>query len=137
MSTLFKATLLFSACFCAVALTLSYEFIAGGISPRGLGVGLGCLFVASMLVIAFFLKSRSVREAITRRQDIGTGSWRGKPLAIWVGKAAVVVLLVVFLKGLWHIREQPLIPRLVGLGTNLLVTSAVIIAVRKLQRGSQ
>lgn len=137
MSALFKTTLLFSVCFSAVALTLSYEFVVGGISAGGLGIGLACLFIVGVLAIALFVRSRSLRESIMGRQDLGSTSWSGKALAIWVGKAAVVVLLVAFLNGLWHIREKPLIPRLVGLAANLLVTSAVVIAVRKLQRGSK
>lgn len=137
MSTLFKTTLLFSVCFSAAALILSYEFIVGGISPRGLGVGLGFLFVASVLAIGLLLRSRSMRESIIRRQDGTSRSAGGKALAIWVGKIGVVVLVVLFLNGLWHIQEKPLIPRLVGLGANLLVTFAVIAAVRKMQSGSK
>ena len=137
MSALFKATLLFSVCFTAVALVLSYEFIVGGISPRSLGVGLACLFIASILAIARFLKSRSMRESMMRRQDVVSGSWSGRELAVWMGKIAVVVLIVAFLNGLWHIREKPLAPRLVGLGANLLVTLAVISVVRKMQGGSK
>jgi hypothetical protein len=68
-------------------------------------------------------------------QDVGSGSRRGKASAIWVGKIAVVVLILAFLNGLWHIREKPLAPRLVGLGANLLVTLAVAGAVRKMQGG--
>jgi hypothetical protein len=135
INTLFKTTLLFSACFGVFVLILVYWFLVGGISPRGLGVGLACLFVAGTIALALFSKSRSKRVSIMEPQDVGSGSRRGKASAIWVGKIAVVVLILAFLNGLWHIREKPLAPRLVGLGANLLVTLAVAGAVRKMQGG--
>ena len=137
MSALFKATLLFSGCFSAIALTLSYEFIVGRISPRALGVGLACLFVVSILVIAMFVNSRSMSESMTSGQDVGSGSWSRKTWGILMGKMAVVVLFVLFLNGLWHIREKPLMPRLIGLGANLLGTITITGVVRKLQSGSK
>jgi hypothetical protein len=127
--------LLFSACFSAVALTLSYEFAVGSISSRGLGVGLAFLFVTSFVVIAVFLRSRSTRESVFGREDADSRSGGAKPIAIWVSKIAAALLIVLFLNGVWHIREKPLIPRLVGLGANLFVTFAVIGAMRKMQRG--
>ena len=135
INTLFKTTLLFSACFVALALVLVHWFLVGSVSPRGLGVGLACLFAAGTIALAVFSKSRSGRESILKPQDVGSNSWRGKTSAIWVGKIAVVVLVLAFLNGLWHIREKPAAPRLVGLGANLLVTLAAIGAVRKMQRG--
>jgi hypothetical protein len=135
MSAVLKLTLLFSACFSAVALTLRYEFAVGGISSRGLAVGLACLFVTSFVLIAIFLRSRSTRESVFGHEDADSGSGGAKPIAILVSKTAVALLIVLFLNGVWHIREKPLIPRLVGLGANLFVTFAVVGAVRKLQRG--
>jgi len=132
---LLTITLLFSVFFCSVALLLGHEYIVGVISPRGLGIALAALFVASVMGVAFLLKSGSSRKSILKSGD--EGSWRGRVLAIWAGKIAVVVLMLVFLNGLWHIRQRPLAPRLVGLGANLLVTFAVIGAVRKIKRGSK
>jgi hypothetical protein len=137
INTLFKTTLLFSACFGAFALILVYWFLVGGVSPRGLGVGLACLFVAGMIALALFFKSRSKRASIMESQDVGSESRRGKESAIWIGKIAVVMLMLAFLNGLWHIREKPLAPRLVGLGANLLVTLAVGGAVLKMQGGAK
>ena len=133
---LIKTTLLFSVLFGAAALVLAYEFISGRISPGGLGVGLIVLLVASTVSVALMFRSASVRKSILGSvNDLDSGLRRGKMLAIWAGKIAVVVLLLAFLNGLWHIREKPLAPRLVGLGANLFVTFAIIGAVRKMQRG--
>lgn len=133
---LFKTTLLFSVFFSAIALVVAHEFIIGGISPGGLGVGLAALLVASTVAIALMLKSGPLRKSILGSlKDAGSGSSRGKVLAIWAGKIAVVVLMLAFLNGLWHIREKPLGPRLIGLGANLLVTFVIISAVRNVQRG--
>lgn len=130
-----KTTLLFSVCFSAAALVLAHEFIIGRISPGGLGVGLAVVLVASIVAVAIILKSRLARKSILGSvEDVGSGSWRGKVLVIWAGKIAVVVLLLAFLNGLWHIREKPLAPRLVGLGANLVATFAIISAVRNIQR---
>lgn len=137
MRALFTTTLLYSVFFCAVALLLTHEYIVGVISPRGLGVALAALLVVGVVGVAFLLKSGSVRNSILKSGDEGSGSWRGRVLAIWVGKIAVVVLMLAFLNGLWHIRERPLAPRLVGLGANLLVMFAVISAVQKMKRGSK
>ena len=134
---LFKTTLLFSVFFSAVALVVAHEFIIGGISSGGLGVWLAALLVVSTGAVVLMIKSGSVRKSILGSpKDAGSRSWKGKVLAIWAGKIAVVVLMLAFLNGLWHIREKPLAPRLVGLGANLLVTFAIVSAVRNMQSGS-
>ncbi len=130
---LFATTLLFSVVFCGVALLLAHEFIVGAISSRGLGVALAALLVASSVGVALILKSNSVRKSILESGD--EGSWRGRVLAIWVAKIAVIVLMLAFLNGLWHIRERPLAPRLVGLAANLLVTFAIMSAIQKMKQG--
>ena len=137
--SLFTITLLFSVLFCIVALVLAHEFIIGAISPRGLGVGLAALCIVGAVAVALGLKSKSVRKSILVEppRDAGLTSWNGKVFAIWVGKIAVVLLVLAFVNGLWHIRQKPLAPRLVGLGANLLITFAVVSAVRKLQSGAK
>jgi hypothetical protein len=132
---LFTTTLLFSVFFCAVALLLAHEFIIGLISPRGLGVALTALLVASAVGIAVMLKSDWVRKSILESRDVDSGSRRGRVLVIWVARIAVIVLILAFLNGLWHITEKPLAPRLVGLGANLLVTFAIISAIRRMGGG--
>lgn len=128
MSTrnLFKATLLFSGCFIAFSLVLVHEFVARSISPRGLAACLAALFVAGLVTVALWSKAASN----ARPQDVEPA--RG--LTVGLGRIAVAVLVLAFLNGLWHIREKPLAPRLVGLGANLLITYSIIFALRKTQK---
>ncbi len=133
---LIKTSLLFSVLFSIAALVLAYEYSSGRISPGGLGVGLAVLLIASTVFLALMLRSTSARKSILESvNDVDSGSLRRKVLAIWAGKIAVVMLLLAFLNGLWHIREKPLAPRLVGLCANLFVTFAIIGAVRKMESG--
>ena len=136
MKGLVTVTLLFSGCCSVAALMLGYEFMVGSISSRGLGIGLACLFVLSFLVIFAFRRSRSTRESVLSNQDAASGVKSRRTAAITVGKIAIALLIVLFLNGVWHLRDKPLIPQLVGLGANLLVTVVVIGAVRKMKKSS-
>ncbi len=135
--SLLTATLLFSVSFCAIALLLAYEYSIGAFSPRGLGIALAGLVVAGAIAVAHLLNLGRMRKYTVASRDPDSRVKENKVRAIWIAKIVVVVLMLAFLSGLWHITEKPIGPRLVGLGANLLITFAIIGAIQRMQRGSK
>ena len=64
LKTLFKITLMFSACFLGVSLLLVHEFAGGFLSPRAMGTALLllCLCIAGGSIFVLTMQKRSVAQ---------------------------------------------------------------------------
>ena len=137
-------TLILMLVFLAVVLAglfaIAHEKDAGNISPHAFEVLVLVPTPVVMLVFLLFLRSNWARNWARKlsapAENSEVAPKRGANLLIWLARLAIIALVILFLNGLLHIREQPLAPRLVGLAMNLLFTFAIVIALRRLQQRS-
>jgi hypothetical protein len=120
MARPFWGNLLFiSMCFSGLGLVIAYEFAVGRIPRQLLGVGLlapiGCL--ATVIVLRRRVGSSRLDEPVGLSNET-PGALR----SIRILKAAVVVLPIALILGMWLTRGEPLGPRLTGAAVNLLFT---------------
>src|ERR1700735_4232218 len=137
MKALFQAAILFSVFFCGAGLLMAHAYTSGVISARALGGALAALVVVSAVGIALMVRSRSVRGAILELQNTGSKARRGRAFVILAAKVALIVLMLALMNALLHITERPVVPHLVGGGPNLLITYAIVGAIRKMKTPSQ
>jgi multisubunit Na+/H+ antiporter MnhB subunit len=136
LRNLFTITLVFSACFVALALALTHEFAVGHLSPRGLGGGLAGLCVAAFVVVVMLFQSRRLRDS-ARLPECGEEDQQARSglLWIWVARLAIIILVLLLVHGVLHIGQKPVAPRVIGVGANLVVIYGVIVAMRRMGRG--
>jgi hypothetical protein len=117
------------------ALLLTHEFAIGYLSPRGLGGGLGALCVAAFVIVVMLFKSRRLRE-FARLPESGREDQQARAglVWIWVARLAIIILALLLVHGVLHIGQQPVAPRVIGIGANLLVIYGVIVAMRRMGR---
>jgi hypothetical protein len=118
--------------FSAVALFVAIAFANGVISPRLLSVVL--LVLVGGLSIAVFL---SLKKAVAGSDS---GQWRNTTEASKIRglirrlQAAVVLLPVLLVTGLWSTRGGPLFPRMTGAGINIFITLWLISLIRRAKK---
>ena len=141
LKTVVKLTLVFSACFMSVVLVLVHEFITKSLSPRGLGIAMILLIIASGLgiIVAFGLIRSSnkvnVNSSETAQPSIlSQRAQRRGVNAIRAAKILVVILLLGLLNGLRLIGRVPPWALLVGVTINLLLTTSIIWIIVKSQK---
>lgn len=131
----FWASLLFVLiCFSGIGFAMAYEFAVGNISSRVLGIGLlalvGCL-IAVVVLRRGKLGSHTPSE--TGRQSEASLQVN---VSMRIVKAAVVVLPILLIIGMWLTRGQPLIPRLTGVAVNLFFTFWLISILRRTKKAT-
>lgn len=134
LRNLFTITFAFSACFVVLALVLTHEFAIGHLSSRALGGGLGGLCVAAFVVVVMLFRSRRGREFARLPESGRDQQARNGLMWIWVARVAIVVLALVLVHGVLRIGQKPVVPRVIGLGANLLVIYGVIVAMQRMGR---
>lgn len=130
-----KRVLGVSLCFVGAALLGTVGLIKGYLSPRVFGVFLAlvCLGGFVFLTIAF---KRLARQSITQGPEAGTA--RKQRLLIRMYKVWIVLLVLCLVSGVVQatsVRPIPFLPLLAGITMNLLITWALVLAIRKLQKG--
>jgi len=138
LESLVKKLLLFSAGLLAVSLLLAHEFTVHSLSPRGLGIALLILLVATFFVLTLALfRSRSAAPPFERPAGSPTTdpiTRRRRVLGIRLGKTAIVILALLLVNALRQIGSGHLLPLLVGVAVNLCTMAAVIQVVLRLQK---
>jgi hypothetical protein len=125
----------------SVVLVLVHEFITKSLSPRGLGIAMILLIIASGLgiIVAFGLIRSSnkvnVNSSETAQPSIlSQRAQRRGVNAIRAAKILVVILLLGLLNGLRLIGRVPPWALLVGVTINLLLTTSIIWIIVKSQK---
>lgn len=132
--------LVFLAVVVAGMIAIAHEKDVGNISQHAFQLLVAIPTPVVMLGFLLFLRSNWaqnwVRKLRAPAENSEVDPKRSANLLIWLARLAIIALVILFLNGLLHIREQPLAPRLVGLAMNLLFTFAIVTALRRLhQRG--
>jgi hypothetical protein len=120
------------ATFAAVALLVAIAFANGGISPRFLGVVL--LLLVGGLSIAVTLSLKKAAAGLDSGQQRTTAESSKIRGSIRRLQAAVVVLPVLLVFGLWSTRGGPLFPRMTGAGINIFFTLWFISLIRRAKK---
>jgi hypothetical protein len=122
------------ATFAAVALLVAIAFANGVISPRFLGVVLLLLVGGLSIAVTLSLKKAAAAAGIDsgqRRTATEASKIRGSIRCL---QAAVVVLPVLLVFGLWSTRGGPLFPRMTGAGINIFFTLWFISLIRRAKK---
>ena len=134
LNSRFKVILLFSACFVVASVLLAHEFAVGVLSPRALGIALLVLCVGGGFVFVVILVKVQHRLQAQREASSPDAIRKRRLSQIRVGKIAIVILVLALINGLVTERNAPLLPLLVGVTMNLLITFAIARTVIRLQR---
>jgi hypothetical protein len=137
MKTLMKRLLLLSACSVAAMVALAIEFSHELLSPRQLGIALLVLCIAigtgavvivkksaKEFALAPALPGTSI-DAVTRKRLI----WQ-----IRAAKTMIVLMGVALVAGLAEVKNGPLLPLLVGVAMNLMITATSVRTVVRLKK---
>ncbi len=118
--------------FAAVALLVAIAFANGVISPRLLGVVLLLLVGGLSIAVTLSLKKAAAGlDSGQRRTTTEASKIRGSIRRL---QAAVVVLPVLLVTGLWSTRGSPLFPRMTGAGINISFTLWLISLIRRAKK---
>jgi hypothetical protein len=135
--TLAKRLLVLFVCFVGVGSLLNYVFGRGLLSPRGLGVALLILCIA--LVSGFLLSvKKSAKEFAMPLEPDGTATnATTRKLLLWRmrrAKKRIVIMVFVLALALINFRSFPLLPLLVGVALNLLITARSVQIVFRIKK---
>lgn len=138
--TLFKVLPVFSVCFIGISLLIVHEVITGHLSPRGLGIALAALMLAT--IVAFIAIVKSVKKNVFSKSPeaahlLKDQLSKNEPSWMWIARIGIIFLVLLFVYGLFNLREKPLAPRLVGLTINFLITYYLIKALQRVKRGTK
>jgi hypothetical protein len=118
--------------FTAVALLVAIAFVNGVISPRLLGVVLLLLVGGLSIAITLSLKkAASGLDSGQQRTTTEASKIRGSIRRL---QAAVVILPVLLVTGLWATRGGPLFPRMTGAAINIFFTSWFLSLIRRAKK---
>jgi len=130
-----RITLLFSVGFLSISLLLARAFVMGFLSPRALGITLLLVFVASLAVFTRIVAGLRTGSGIQGEDRPLDQAGRKRRLRqIRLGEIAIVILVVLLLNALFRLRHEFLLPQLVGIGMNILITITVARVVIRLQK---
>lgn len=114
-----------------LSLLLIRAFTTGLLSPRALGILLLVFAVGSAGLFLRVLSKLGKRSA-PQSGDAGTLA-RRRSVQIRAAKVAIAVLVLLLVNGLFELRSGPLLPLLVGITINILLTITLVRIVIRLQ----
>lgn len=121
---------LLQLCLLSLVSALVYLFAKGAISAREFGAGVlllaGCLFVVMLYRYRGGGRYKEQDVSVSPRIDAAKTDSARRKLRI-----AIVVLPVLLVAGLWQTKGEPLLPRTVGAGINVVMTAWFIYLLRK------
>ena len=137
-----KLSLVYSGCFWAVSLVGIAGFIKGYLSPRALGIFLAITILGGVAFLTAAFR-RLARENVIQGWEAETAnpskaSRKRQLFLIKMYEAWIVFLMLCLVGGVVrciNVRPIPWLPMLVGITMNLLTTWALVLTVRKLQKG--
>jgi archaellum biogenesis protein FlaJ (TadC family) len=129
-----RFTVIFSGCFLGASLLITLAFIRGLLSPRGLGIALLVLVLTEAALFVRMVRRVASRSRLHHDPHSADDAERKRRLLyIRLGKLALLLLFLLLINGLFKLRDGPLMPLLVGIAMNVLVTFAVARTVMRLQ----
>ena len=137
-----KLSLVYSGCFWAVSLVGIAGFSKGYLSPRALGIFLAITILGGVAFLTAAFR-RLARENVIQGWEAETvnpskASRKRQLFLIKMYEAWIVFLMLCLVGGVVrciNVRPIPWLPMLVGITMNLLTTWALVLTVRKLQKG--
>ena len=105
-------------CICSIfiAVTISYFYSRGNLSPRQLGISLLVFVCCFFGLIAYRIHRKYDSQPSTSTNFVAS------PSALRTIRVAIIVLPVILLVGWWLTMGEPLFPRLLGALVNLFFT---------------
>ena len=122
-------------CSVTVTILLSYEFSHRNLSPRWLGIALLIVCVAIGTAAAFLIKKSAKEFAVPPGTRVNAVTRKQLLRQIRMAKTTIAIMGGALVLGLTQIRDFPLMPLLVGLVLNLLITAQsvqTVVRVRKI-----
>jgi len=134
-----KVQLLFFVGVPSMLILVAVAFAHRLISPRGLGVVIFALYVAVFATVVFVCK-KSAGESGLGSVSIDTPTRKVLVRRMWMAKMMIVLMTVSLIAAIVsfasskEFREGPIVPLLVGLVMNLLITASSVRTVMRLQK---
>ena len=121
-------------CFTCVAVTLTFAYAKGNLSPRLLGTGF--LILVACLFGVIVVKLTRAKTASSEPPPTTEKSKNETDAALKKLETTVLILPVILIIALWQTRDAPLLPRLAGAAVNILFTCYFIVLIRAKKKQS-
>ena len=126
--------LFLSVCFIVLMSLLVYASVIDAVSPRIFALSALLLMLGLFIALAYRFK---IAQA-TKGSEGSKPSLEHHPGQVNLSprrlRISVFVMVLLLLSGLWFTRGGPLLPRLVGVAVNLLITTHFILLLRRAKK---
>jgi hypothetical protein len=137
LKSLVKRLLLLSACSAGVMILFALGSSRGILSPRGLGIALAILCIAIAIGTVLIIKKSAKELRVTPGPPGSSTDAVTRNRLLWrlrMAKTTIVIMGVALVAGLTQIKNSPILPLLVGLIMNLLITAKSVQTVVRLKK---